>query len=471
MNTQCTPVQFEFQGLGRRKVQAAFDGGHISSDGGVLLLRELDGRFGITRRLAECFTDHRREDLVEHTVLQLVRQRVYGLALGYEDLNDHDDLMRDPLLGLAVGKGDPEGHDRRRRGDRGKALASSSTLNRLELTPAQADVESRYKKIVHHPEKLEELLVTLFLDSFEQAPTEIVLDFDATDDPLHGHQEGRFYHGYYRCYCYLPLYVMCGDRLVVSQLRTADKDQSAGATEVLAHLVERIRARWPKTRIVVRADSGFARDELMSWCEANGVFYVLGLAKNQRLLKKIGNELVQARELYERTEKASRVFTHFMYRTRESWTRSRRVIAKAEHLEKGANPRFILTNLPEDYATPKALYEALYCARGDMENRIKEQQLDLFADRTSTGTLRANQLRLWFSSLAYVLLSTMRRVALKGTRLAKATCGSIRVKLLKIGAQIRISVRRFLVHLASACPYQDVFIQAWRNLQQLPLRC
>ena len=474
MQTQCNSDQVEFQGFGRRKVQAAFDGGQISSDGGVLLLRDVDRRFGITRRFAGCFTDYRREGLIEHTLPQLIKQRVYGITLGYEDLNDHDDLMHDPLLGVVVGKRDPEGHDRRRSCDRGKALASSSTLNRLELTPADADVESRYKKIVYHPEQIEDVLITLFLDSYESAPKEIVLDFDATDDPLHGDQEGRFYHGYYHCYCYLPLYVTCGDRVLVSKLRTADKDASSGATEVLAHLVERIRERWPKVRIVVRADSGFAREELMKWCEGNeaaNVFYVLGLAKNSRLLKKIGKELVEARELYEETQEAARIFTNFVYRTLKTWSCSRRVIAKAEHLAKGSNPRFIVTNLPDDYATPKGLYEDVYCARGDMENRIKEQQLDLFADRTSTGTMRANQLRLWFSTIAYALISTMRRVALKGTRLAKATCGTIRVRLLKIGAQISISVRRFLVRLASACPYQDVFIQAWRNLEQLPLRC
>ena len=471
MQTHCKPIQIEFQGLGRRKVQAAFDGGHISSDGGALLLREVDRRFGITSGLAECFTDHRREDLIEHTVLELLRQRIYGIALGYEDLNDHDDLMRDPLLSMVLGKRDPEGNDRRRSCDRGKALASSSTLNRLELTPDDADVERRYKKIVHHPEQIEELLITLFLDSYEKIPDEIVLDFDATDDPLHGNQEGRFYHGYYRCYCYLPLYVTCNDRLVVSKLRTSNRDQSADSTEVLAHLVDRIRERWPDVRIVVRADSGFTRDGFKDWCEHNRVFYVLGLAKNSRLLKKIGKELVEARELYEETKQTSRIFTHFIYRTLKSWSRSRRVIAKAEHLEGGRNPRFIVTNLPEDYATPKALYEDVYCARGEMENRIKEQQLDLFADRTSTGTMRANQLRLWFSSIAYVLLSTMRRVALKGTRMAKATCGTIRVRLLKIGAHITVSVRRFLIRLASACPYQDVFIRAWHNLQQLPLRC
>lgn len=471
MKTECTPTQLEFQGLGRRKVQAAFDGGHITSDGGALLLREVDARFGITERLATCFGDHRDADRIEHSVLELVRQRVYGLALGYEDLNDHDDLLRDPLLALTLGKRDVEGRSRRRERDRGKALASSSTLNRMELTPADANSQSRYKKVVYHAEKLESLFVDLFLDSFQKAPQEIVLDFDATDDPLHGNQEGRFFHGYYGCYCYLPLYVTCGDHLLVAKLRTSNRDASEGSTEVLAYLVERIRARWPRVRIVVRADSGFAREDFLRWCEDHGVFYVVGLAKNVRLLKKIGNELVQAREQFEQTEKAARVFAPFWYRTRETWSRSRRVIAKAEHLAKGTNPRFIVTTLPETYAEPKVLYENVYCARGDMENRIKEQQLDLFADRTSTGTFRANQLRLWFSSFAYVLMSTVRRVALKNTRLARATCGSIRLKLLKLGGHVTISVRRFLIHLASACPYQDVFHHAWRNLQDYPFRC
>jgi len=470
MRTECTPVEIEFTGIGRRKVRGAFDGGHISSDGGAVLLREVDGRLGITQRLASCFTDYRAPDLLEHSVLALVRQRVYGVALGYEDLNDHDDLKWDPVLSLALGKRDVEGKARRRRADRGKVMASSSTLNRLELTPSNADARSRYKKIVHHPEKLEALFVDVFLDSFESAPEEIVLDFDATDDPVHGDQEGKFFHGYYRCYCYLPLYVTCGDHLLVAKLRTSNRDAADGSTEVLARLVERIRARWPKVRIIVRADSGFARDGFMDWCESHCVYYLIGLAKNDRLLKKIGNELVQARERYQQTGHASRVFTQFLYRTRKSWSRARRVIAKAEHLTKGANPRFILTNLPEDYAGPKNLYEKHYCARGDMENRVKEQQLDLFADRTSAHSLCANQLRLWFSSTAYVLMSALRRIGLKGTRLAKATCGTIRLKLLKIGAHLKISVRRIRLHFASACPYQDVFHYVWQNLQHYPLR-
>ena len=471
MNTECTRKPMEFQGLGHRKVQAAFDGGPISSDGGAVLLREADARFGVTERLAACFTDHRDPELIDHSVLELVRQRVYGLALGYEDLNDHNDLMRDPLLALSVGKRDVEGETRLRERDRGKALASSSTLNRLELTPPDATAQSRYKKIVYHPEQIETVMVDLFLDSFSKPPREIILDFDATDDPLHGNQEGRFFHGYYKCYCYLPLYVTCGDHLLVARLRTSDRDASAGSVEILAFLVERIRQRWADVRIIVRGDSGFTREELMAWCESHGVDYVLGLAKNPRLCKRIRLQQYEARRAYEATGHAARVFTEFRYRTLDTWSRSRRVIAKAEHLDKGANPRFVVTSMAGHELRSRAVYEDLYCARGDMENRIKEQQLDLFADRTSTHTMRANQLRLWFSSFAYVLLSALRRVALRGTRMAQATCGTIRLKLLKIGAQVQLSVRRFIIRFASACPYQDVFYQAWQNLCALPLRC
>jgi hypothetical protein len=460
----------EFQGVERRVVKAEFDGGHITSDAGVLSLREVDKKFGLCRRFAEGFTDHRNPDLIEHSVGELVRSRVMAMALGYEDLNDHDDLARDPLLALAAGKVDVEGKNRKRQRDRGRPLASKSTLNRLELTPSQLDPNNRYWKIVHEPAKLEDFFVTVFLESFAHPPDEIILDFDATDDPLHGEQEGRFFHGYYKDYCYLPLYVFCQDRLLVAKLRTSDRDAGDGAVEELARLVKRIRKKWRKTRIVVRADSGFTRENLMKWCEKHTVYYLLGLAKNQRLMKKLGKELVQAKELYEQTGHAARVFTQFSHSTRKSWSRIRRVIGKAEHLAKGPNPRFIVTNLPEEYAEPRKLYEKVYCQRGEMENRIKEQQLDLFADRTSTRAMRSNQLRLWFSSLAYVLVSTLRRVGLRGTRLAKATCGTIRVKLFKIGALIKISVRRIVVHLASACPYQDVFRQMWQNLQAYPLR-
>ncbi|MCL4218050.1 MAG: IS1380 family transposase [Candidatus Hydrogenedentes bacterium] len=470
MKTECNAAQLEFQGHGRRKVVADFDGGHLSSDGGALLLREVDARLNILPRFAACFTDHRDPELIDHSVLELARQRTFGLALGYEDLNDHKELMADPLLAMAVGKQDIEGKQRHKEKDRGKALASQATLNRLELTPDDASCRSRYKKIVYHAELIEALLVDVFLESFAQAPEEIVLDFDATDDPVHGSQEGRFFHGYYGCYCYLPLYVTCGEHLLVAKLRKANIDASAGSVEVLASLVQRIRERWPKVRIILRGDSGFARDAIMAWCETNDVYYVLGLAKNARLLRIIAKELAQAKARYLLTGAATRVFTDFMYRTQDSWTNERRVIAKAEQLAKGANPRFIVTNLPEEYGDPKTLYEQIYCARGDMENRIKEQQLDLFADRTSSHTMRANQLRLWFSSMAYVLMSALRRIGLKGTRLARATCGTIRLKLLKIGAKIWLTVRRIVTHLPSAYPYKDVFIQALRNLQHYPLR-
>ncbi len=470
MDTQCNGMQLEFQGVGRRKVQADFDGGHVTSDGGALLLREMDTRLGLTKQLAQCFTDHRDPELIEHSVEALLKQRIYGIALGYEDLNDHNDLLRDPLLALALDKEDVEGRTRRRNADKGKALASASTLNRVELTAADADGNERYKKVVYHPEKIEALFPSVFLDSHTQAPQEVILDFDATDDPIHGNQEGRFFHGYYDCYCYMPLYVTCGDHLLVAKLRESNQDASAGSVEILEMLVRRIRERWGDVRIIMRADSGFCRDAIMTWCEANHVYYVLGLAKNRRLLDCIVRQQFWAHARHLLTGAPARIFAQFQYRTKTSWTTERRVIAKAEHLRGGANPRFIVTNLPEDYATPQALYEDIYCARGEMENRIKEQQLDLFSDRTSSHTMRANQLRLWFSSLAYVLASAIRRIALKDTRMAQATCGTIRLKLFKIGARVKISVRRFIIHLASACPYQDVFMQALQNIQAYPLR-
>lgn len=470
MKTECTPLQLEFQGLGRRAVCADFEGGHVSSDGGAVLLRALDDRLGLTRRFAACFTDHRDPELIEHSTLELLRQRIYGIALAYEDLNDHDDLQRDPLLALLAGKRDVEGRERKRASDLGKALASSKTLNRLELTPADANAQSRYKKIVYHGEAIEDLFLEAFFEAFAQPPAEIVLDLDTTDDPIHGEQEGRFYHGYYKCYCYLPLYVTCGEHLLVAQLLTSDSNAIEAALKVLKRLVQRIRGRWPNVRITARGDAGFVRDAIMAWCEGNQVYYVLGLGKNARLLERIRLQQYEARRFHEQTGQAARVFTEFRYRTRDTWSRTRRVIAKAEHLGKGANPRFVVTNLPGRAWRSRELYEDLYCARGDMENRIKEQQLDLFADRTSTHTLRANQLRLWFSSLAYVLMSALRRIGLHGTRLAQATCGSIRIKLFKIGALVTLSVRRFMIHLASACPYQDVFRQAFHNIHHYPLR-
>lgn len=447
---------------------AAFDGGLISSDGGGLLLREVEAQTRIVARLAEQFTDYRDPEAIEHSVLDLVGQRVFALALGYEDLNDHDRLRLDPLLAAVVGKADPSGADRLNARDKGKALASSSTLNRLELTPADAGADARYKKIVAQPQGMDRLLVDCFLDAHPTAPASIWIDLDATDDPLHGHQEGRFFHGYYGHYCYLPLYIFSGEHLLCARLRAADIDAAAGSVDELTRIVAQIRARWGQVEITIRGDSGFCRDDIMAWCEANGVHFVLGLAKNARLLKHIEEAMGQAERQYQEREEASRVFDDFRYRTVDSWSQERRVVAKAEHLAKGANPRFVVTSWPADRADARTLYEDHYCARGDMENRIKEQQLDLFADRTSTHTLRANQIRLYFSSFAYVLLCAVRRLGLQGTELARAQCGTIRLKLLKIGAQVRISVRRVRVSLSESFPGVDLFRQALHNIRGGP---
>jgi hypothetical protein len=443
-------------------------GGDISSDGGALLLREVEERTGLLRQFAACFVDHRDPDLIEHTVAELVAQRVYGLALGYEDLCDHDDLRRDPLLAVLVGKTDPTGQDRARVRDRGQPLAGKSTLNRLELTPADATAGSRYKKIVVDKGAVERFFVDVFLQAHRTPPARIVLDLDATDAILHGHQQGRFFHGYYGNYCYLPLYIFCGEFLLCARLRPACLDAAAGSVKIVARLVAQIRAAWPQVEIVVRADSGFCREALMAWCEAHDVDYVLGLAKNKRLNAELAAELAQAQALFEQTGQPARVFKDFTYQTRESWSRPRRVIGKAEHLEKGANPRFVVTSLAAERFAARTLYEDEYCARGEMENRIKEQQLYLFADRCSAATLRANQQRLWFSGVAYLLVQALRRLGLADTALARAQGHTIRAKLLKIGAQIRVTVRKVWVWLAQSCPYAGVFAQVWAALQRLP---
>ncbi len=463
--TECSGEQLEFQGLGKRVVLGRFDGGAISSDGGAVLLREVERRTRIIERLAAQFVDHRHADLIEHNVRELIGQRVYGLALGYADLNDHDALRHDPLIATAVGKADPSGQDRVREQDRGKALASSSTLNRLELTPADADSSARYKKIVADPAGMDRLLVELFLDAHREAPAQIWLDLDATDDPVHGQQEGRFFHGYYGHYCYLPLYIFSGEHVLCARLRRANIDACEGSVEELTRIVAQIRARWPATRIIIRGDSGFCREEIMAWCEGNAVDYVLGLAKNARLGRLSLRQRLRAQQAFLQSAQAARVFGELTYRTRESWSRARRVVVKAEHLAQGANPRYVVTSLSAEEADARTLYEDLYCARGDMENRIKEQQLDLFADRTSTQLLRANQIRLYFSSFAYILLCALRRLGLKGTDLAHAQCGTIRVRLLKLGAQVRVSVRRVWISFSESFPAQRLFLQALCNLQ------
>jgi hypothetical protein len=471
MPTECNAREFDFQGLGSRAVTARFDGGAITSDAGGLLLREVEAKTGILRRFADCFTDHRDPERVEHTVSELMAQRIFALALGYEDLNDHDALRHDPLLAVLVGKADPTGRDRRRREDRGKSLAGKSTLNRLELTPVGADEKSRYKKVVARHRDIENFFVEMFLSLHPTPPKEIVLDFDATDDPIHGHQLGRFFHGYYDGYCYLPLYIFCGEYLLCAKLRPSDIDGAAGSVKQLAKIVEQIRLAWSDVRIIVRGDSGFCRENLMRWCEENHVNYVLGLARNARLQRILGRELHEAKLQFEATGQASRVFKDFTYQTRKSWSRERRVVGKAEHLSKGSNPRFIVTSLSVEEVDARRLYEDVYCARGEMENRIKEQQMCLFADRTSCATMRANQLRLWLSSAAYTLLMALRQFGLQGTEMATARCDTIRLKLLKLGALVRTTVRRVWISLSESCPYQRVFAQVYENLRQwsLPL--
>jgi len=469
LETQCTGEQLEFHALGRRLVTGRFDGGRISSDAGGVLLREVDQRIGLTERMSRCFVDYRKAASVEHRVGELVSQRIYAIALGYEDLNDHGELRGDALVSLLVGKRDLTGQRRIRERDRGYALASASTLNRLELGEPEEAAHHRYKRIVSRPEALDELLVEVFVESQSRAPREVWLDLDATDDPLHGHQEGRFFHGYYGCYCYLPLYIFCGEHLLCARLRPSDRDGSAGSIEELERIVGQLRRRWPKTRIHIRGDSGFCRESIMKWCEEHDIGYVLGLARNPRLVRALGAQMREARSVHRRTGKPARRFRDFTYRTRKSWSRRRRVVGKAEYLSKGDNPRFVVTNLSPRKAAAKRLYEKLYCARGDMENRIKEQQLDLFADRTSTHTMRANQLRLYFSSFAYVLLQALRRLGTEGTELTRAQCSTLRLKLFKIGAQVRITARRVWLSFSQAYPYAETFAQVLANLHREPL--
>ena len=452
--TQCNQTEFAFAPHFSRQVSVQFDDRQLSTDGGALLLRQTDRRIRLLSRVSKCFSDHRHPLWIVHELDELLAQRIYGLALGYEDLNDHEELRRDPLLAVLAGKRDLQ-----------EPLAGKSTLNRLELTPAGSPINDRYHKINYASESLDELLVDIFLEAHARAPRQIVLDLDVTDTALYGKQEDRFFHGYYNEYCYLPLYIFCGDHLLCARQRAANQDASAGSREEVERIVKQIRRRWPKVRIILRADSGFCREELMGWCEKNGVDYVFGLARNERLQRKIAPAMREAKQQHQRTGKAARVFTEFSYRTRKSWSRSRRVVAKAEYLDKGENPRFVVTSLPAELWEAATLYQKTYCARGEMENRIKEQ-LSLFADRMSTETLRANQLRLYFSSLAYVLVHALRRLALAGTEWAQAQVHTIRLRLLKIAAEVRVTARRIWVSYSNAYPWKDIFAAAW-----VALRC
>ncbi len=466
MQTECTADTLQFQAVGGRAVRARFDGGALTSDGGAVLLREVDRATGILGRFADCFTDHRDPARVTHSVVALVRQRVYGLALGYEDLNDHDALRRDPLLAVLAEADDLTA-----------PLAGKSTLNRLELSAATVGGQERYKKITVDHAAIDRHLVTLFLEAHATPPEAIVLDLDATDDPVHGEQEGRFFHGYYGHYCYLPLYIFAGEHLLCARLRSASIDASAGSVDELTRIVAQVREVWPDVRITVRADSGFCRETIMAWCEQQAVDYVLGLAKNTRLTARIADELRAVETESVATGTPARCFAELTYETLDSWSRVRRVVAKAEYLptagasgEGKANPRFVVTSLPIAALDAQALYEELYCARGEMENRIKEQQLMLFADRTSAATMRANQLRLYYSSLAYVLLHALRRLGLVGTDLARAQCQTIRLTLLKIGARLRVTVRNVWLALATGCPHAALFARVHATLVALPMR-
>lgn len=462
MGTECTGNALTFQAVAGRDVVARFDGGALTSDGGAVLLREADRATNLLGQFAACFTDHRDSTRITHPVSQLVRQRVYGLALGYEDLNDHDALRHDPLMAVLAESDNLHA-----------AGAGKSTLNRLELSTATLGPQERYKKITVDHDAVDQLFVHVFVQAHATPPAAIILDLDATDDPVHGAQEGRFFHGYYGHYCYLPLYIFAGEHLLCARLRPSNIDASAGALEEVERIVAQLRAAWPAVRITLRADSGFCRDALMTWCETHTVDYVFGLAKNARLIALITNELEKVAVTCTETKQPARVFADHTYQTLNSWSCARRVVAKAEQLtpttadgEGKRNPRFVVTSRSITDVDARTLYEDVYCARGEMENRIKEQQLMLFADRTSAATLRANQLRLYYASVAYVLLAALRRLGLAGTALARAQCTTIRLTLLKIGARIRITVRKVWLALASECPHAALFAQVHAQLRR-----
>jgi len=465
MKTECKTNFIKFQPLNNKEIIAAFDGGKITTDAGALLLREIEKRNSFIDDFSKCFTDYRNQEKIEHTITELLAQRIFGICLGYEDLNDHDELRHDPLLAAACDKIDPLGNNRELLRDKGKALAGKSTLNRLELSQEGDLGNERYKKIEANFNAIENYFINVFLKTYpDKNPKEIIIDLDATDDPIHGNQEGKFFHGYYDCYCYLPLYIFCGNYLLGAKLRRSNIDGCEGSIEELERIIPMIREKWPNVRIIIRGDSGFCREKIMNWCENNGVDYIFGLSKNDRLKKMIEKEMIEAKFEYKKTIQPAKIYKDFKYKTLDSWSKERRVIGKAEYLELGENPRFIVTTLKEDEIEAKKLYEEIYCARGDMENRIKEQQLYLFADRTSTAYMRSNQLRLWFSCVAYVILNELRIHGLKGTECEKYQCDNIRLKLLKIGAAVKISVRRIYISLSESYPYKAMFLRVMENI-------
>jgi len=441
--TECNRSGVRFSSLNRRRVEGSWDGGRLGSDGGGVLLREVDRRLGLISAMNDCVADPRDPGRVVHDQETLLRQRIMGIALGYEDLNDHATLRTDPMLQLAS----------ERAVDEGRPLGSAPTLCRLENRVSRAEAFAIHRVFVEQ-----------FIASHKTPPGEVVLDFDATDDLLHGTQEGRFFHGYYDHYCYLPLYVFCGGQLLVAYLRPSKIDGAKHSWAILSLLVRRLREAWPGVRITMRADSGFCRWPMLRWCDRHGVNYVIGLAKNAVLMRMAGPLTDGAKAAYESSGQKQRVFGEVQYAA-ATWDRPRRVIVKAEHLIEGPNTRFVVTNLPGD---PQDLYDRTYCARGDMENRIKEQQLDLFADRTSCHGFAANQFRLLLSSAAYVLVDALRRLGLRGTEFARAQAGTIRLRLFKIGVRVVTSVRRVVLHFASGYPWKNLFATVLARLRQAP---
>ena len=459
MPTHCKPGSLDFGSVEGRAIVAGFDGGTISSDGGALLLAKTNKAIGLIEGFAAAFKDARNPLRIEHEVATMLGQRVIAEALGYPDINDHDELRKDPLLASIMGKLESKS-------ERCAPLAGKSTLNRLEHSPAEGEARApdRYHKISHDTAVIDKLFVDVFLKAHATPPKMIILDPDATDVTLHGNQEGRFYHGHYDSYCYLPLYIFCGRHLLSARLRPASVDGASGIVEEIARIVAQIRQRWPQTTIIVRGDSGFCREPLMAWCEANDVHFVLGCAKTAPLVAQIKPELAEAETEHKSTGRPARRFKSFDWTTRDSWSTERRVVGKAEWTEGEANPRFIVTSLHADVIGERGLYEEIYCKRGEMENRIKETQSDLFGDHMPATTMRANQLRMYFSAIAYVLMCALRRIALAGTILERATCATIRLRLLKIGAQVTVSVRRVKIALATCCPYRELFETAHARL-------